>query len=78
MIRFGYFRLNGRLVIYDITEELIHGHRHWVASLSENPEIHFTAIRPVHAVENLKQYLEEAAQPAVTWLPDLGERPTTC
>ena len=73
MIRFGYFRLNGRLVVFDVTEEIISGHRYCVASLSEDPRVRFHAVRPTNAIEKLRQHLEQASQPSVTWLPTIGE-----
>jgi hypothetical protein len=73
MIRFGYFYLNGRLTIYDVSTELVHGRPLFVAALSEDPRICFRAVRAEHAVEQLKAYLVEVAshpnRTAVTWLP---------
>ena len=69
MIRFGTFNLNNRLVVYDVTQELVHGHSVWVASLSENPAVRFVAVRPETAVERLRQHLVAASRPAeLPWL----------
>ena len=69
MIRFGTFTLNDKLVVYDVTKELVHGHHVWVASLSENPAIRFVAVRPETAVERLKQHLVELSRPVeLPWL----------
>jgi hypothetical protein len=80
MIRFGYFYLNGRLTIYDVSVELVHGRPMMVASLSEDPRICFRAIRAEHAVEQLKAYLAQltaqAPRPAVTWFPGSASTPT--
>lgn len=74
MIKFGYFYLNGRLTIYDVTPEVRQGHRVYVAALSDDPRISFAAVRAETAVFQLKDYLERVtrgpSQPAVTWLPD--------
>ena len=80
MIRFGYFHLNGRLTVYDISTELVYGRPMFVAALSEDPRICFRAIRAEHAVELLKAYLaEHAVRPApatVTWFPGSAITPT--
>lgn len=79
MIRFGYFYLNGRLTIYDISTEIVHGRPVVVAALSEDPRICFSAVRAEHAVEQLKVYLAELAsrpRPAVTWMPGTVITPT--
>lgn len=80
MIRFGYFYLNGRLTIYDISTEVVHGRPVVVAALSEDPRICFQAIRAEHAVEQLKAYMTELAaqapRPAVTWFPAPAITPT--
>ena len=74
MIKFGYFYLNGRLTIYDVTPEVRQGHRVYVASLSDDPRISFAAVRAESAVYQLKDYLERTCrvpqQPVVTWLPE--------
>ncbi|MNS04254.1 hypothetical protein D3C72_356090 [compost metagenome] len=73
MIRFGFFYLNGRLTVYDVTLECVHGRLVYVAALSEDPRIRFQAVRQENAVEQLKAYMAELAQPshraAVTWMP---------
>ncbi|HEY9721999.1 MAG TPA: hypothetical protein V6D47_08285 [Oscillatoriaceae cyanobacterium] len=66
MIRFGYFYLNGRLTVYDVSVEQRHGRSVYVAALSEDPRVCFAAIRPEHAIEQLREYLDgTVARPAV-------------
>ena len=78
MIRFGFFYLNGRLTVYDVSLEWVHGRPMFVAALSEDPRICFRAIRPENAIEQLQAYLVELTRPgrrpAVTWMP--GSAPT--
>ncbi len=74
MIRFGFFYLNGRLTVYDVTLECVQGRLVYVAALSEDPRIRFQAVRQENAVEQLKAYMAELAQPghrapSVTWMP---------
>lgn len=73
MLRFGYYFLNGKLVVYDVTLEYTQGHRHFVATLSENPKIRFTAVRPETAVQRLKDFMEFGNElptlAGVTWMP---------
>lgn len=67
-MRFGYFYLNGRFTVYDVTIEVVGGHRVHVATLSENPVMRCLAGTPDEAVERLKQYLTMAVSaPAPTW-----------
>lgn len=74
MIRFGFFYLNGRLTVYDVSTEWVHGRQMFVAALSEDPRICFRAIRPENAIEQLKGYMADRARAAshanVTWLPN--------
>lgn len=72
MIKFGYFYLNGKLTIYDVSIEVRQGHQLYVAALSEDPRISFAAVRAETAVLMLKDHLEHMSrqrQPSVTWLP---------
>jgi hypothetical protein len=71
MLQFNYFYIGDRLTLYDLTETHIHGQRHTVASLSENPHIHFHALRVPQAVEALKRYLQRTTFPdaPITWAP---------
>ena len=68
-IKFGTYYLHGQLVVYDVCLEERHGRRYYVASLSEDPRISFAAVRPEHAVEQLKAHLAHQARAHVTWLP---------
>lgn len=73
MIRFGYLYLNGKLTVYDVCLESRHGRPVWVASLSEDPRVNFSAVRAETAIQQLKEHLEYhakyAPKPTVTWLP---------
>ena len=73
MIRFGYLYLNGKLTVYDVCLEMRHGRPTWVASLSEDPRVNFSAVRAETAAQMLKEHLEYQAKfapkPSVTWIP---------
>ena len=58
MIRFGYFYIQGKMVIYDLTMDTEAGYTAFVATLSENTAIAFRAIRPETAIERLREWLE--------------------
>lgn len=79
MIRFGFYYLKGKMVIYDLTVDTTAGYTAYVAALSENPEIAFRAVRPETAVERLREYLEYGtSQPTlerVTWMPAQAQLP---
>lgn len=74
MIRFGHFYLNGKLMIYDVSLELIQGRRLFVASLSEDPRVSVKAVRLENAVQQLQSHLSSAPQPRftprVSWCDD--------
>jgi hypothetical protein len=72
MMRFGFFTLNGRLTVYDVTQEWLHGRPVFVAALSEDPRVCFKAVRQENAVAQLEAYLTDLThpgrRPAVTWI----------
>lgn len=80
MIRFGFYYLKGKMIVYDVTVEYLQGHRQFVATLSECPSLRFTAVRPETAVESLKDFLafgkELPTLANVTWMPPRIESPT--
>ena len=73
MIRFGFFYIKGKMVIYDLCLEDVGGHTMYVATLSESPAIAFKAVRPETAIERLREWLHHGTlQPTlekVTWMP---------
>lgn len=77
MMQFGYFYLNGRLTIYDVSLEVRQGRRVYVASLSEDPRVSFASLRAENAVMQLREYLETfkraRRQPMVSWMPQRAQ-----
>lgn len=59
MIRFGHFYIGNRFVVYDLAAELVLEQPRWVATLSENPAIHFDGVDPDEAVAALRRYVEQ-------------------
>jgi hypothetical protein len=67
-MRFGYFYIHGQFTLYDVSLEIVGGHRVYVASLSADPAVRCLAVREEGAVAALKARLEQAAiAPAPTW-----------
>jgi hypothetical protein len=80
MIRFGFFYIQGEMVIYDLTIDTTAGYAAFVATLSADTTIAFRAVRPETAIERLREYLERraVAMPTlekVTWMPTRVELP---
>ncbi len=73
MIRFGFFYLKGKMVIYDLTVDTEAGYTAFVATLSANTAVAFRAVRPETAIDRLREFLEYGTlQPTlekVTWMP---------
>lgn len=80
MMRFGFFTLNGRLTVYDVTQEWLHGRPVFVAALSEDPRVCFKAVRQENAVAQLEAYLTDLTRPgrrpAVTWIQQGAPTPS--
>lgn len=57
MLSFGHFYLNGVFVLFDVARESVAGHTRYVVSLSADPRIFCTAVRPESAVQALEERL---------------------
>jgi hypothetical protein len=62
MIWFSYTYIDSRLVLMDLTETRRAGLRMFIASLSEDPRVHFLAERPEDALNTLVAYLRAGAR----------------
>lgn len=70
MIWFSYTYIGSRMVLMDLTETRRAGTRIFIASLSEDPRIHFQAERPEDALNTLVAYLRERQEVRVTFWQD--------
>jgi hypothetical protein len=67
-MQFGFFYVHGQFTLYDVTLEIVGGHRLYVASLSADPSVRCLAARGDFAVAALRAHLEQAAMaPAPPW-----------
>lgn len=58
-ICFGHFYVGATFVLYDVCVERVAGRRRYVASLSGDPRVHFSAPDPIEAVGRLKAFVSD-------------------
>ncbi|MEB3197452.1 MAG: hypothetical protein VKP62_09645 [Candidatus Sericytochromatia bacterium] len=59
MIRFGFYFLRDKLIVFDLSIDVFGDRPIFVAALSENPAIQFRAMRAETAIERLKNHLDQ-------------------
>ena len=57
MLRFGFLYVDGRFLVYDVSQEQVQGRTLYVAALSHAPQVRFAAVRPENAVDQLIAHL---------------------
>lgn len=56
MLQFGFVRIQGRLMVYEVTLEHWGGRDVYVATRSDDPRVRFSADAPAAAVAQLLRY----------------------